>query len=296
MSINLTALYSQQFATTLGLLLQQKQAKIRPTVMTGSHVGKQSSPLDQIGKIAMQQVTGRFSPIGRVDAAVDRRWVLPLDFDLNQLIDKKDDLRMIIDPKAKYLENAVAAANRKMDEIIVDALFGTAKTGETGSTSTTFPSGNQVAVNFDAAANTGLTVAKLREAKRLLMSYEVDFENDPLTAIITSKQHDNLLREVLVTSADFNGGEAVLKEGMITRFMGINLVQCERLGIDSNSYRRIPVYSKSALYLGIWNDVMTDIDVRKDLQSMPYQIYLQMTMGATRLEENKLIEIKCSEA
>jgi hypothetical protein len=294
MSVNIPTHYVQQYSTNISLLLQQKGSKLRNLVMSGSHVGKQASPVDQIGSVAMQQVVGRFGSMGRVDASTDRRWVFPSDFDLPQLIDSFDKLRLLTDPSSVYVQNAVFAAGRQMDDLIIDSMFGTAKTGESGGTSTTFPAANQVAVNHGAAANTGLTVAKLREAKKLLMSYEVDLDSDPITAIVTAKQHDNLLAEAQVISTDFND-KPVMVEGKITRFLGINIVHCERLDTDGSSYRRIPVFAKSGMYLGLWNDITTDISQRKDLQGLPWQAYVYMTAGATRLEENKIIEIKCAE-
>ena len=294
MSVNLPSHFVQQYATNIQLLLQQKGSKLRQYVMSGSHVGKQSSPVDQIGSVNMQPVTSRFAAMGRVDAAVDRRWVFPSDFDLPQLIDSFDKLRLLNDPQSSYVQNAVFAAGRQMDDLIIDSMFGTAKTGETGSTSTSFPAANQIAVNFGASGNTGLTVAKLREAKQLLMSYEVDLDSDPITAIVTSDQHDDLLAEAQVISTDFND-RPVMMEGKVVRFLGINIVHCERLDVDGSSYRRIPVFAKSGMYLGLWNDITTDISQRKDLQGLPWQAYVYMTAGATRLEENKIIEIKCAE-
>jgi hypothetical protein len=181
-----------------------------------------------------------------------------------------------------------------MDDLIIDSFFGTAKTGELGATSTSFAAANQVAVNHGSASNVGLTVAKLREAKKLLMASQVDLDSDPITAVVTAKQHDNLLAEAQVISMDFND-KPVMVEGKITRFLGINIIHCERLDTDGSSYRRIPVFAKSGMYLGLWNDVTTDISQRKDLQGLPWQAYVYMTAGATRLEENKIIEIKCAE-
>lgn len=294
MSVNIPTHYVQQYSSNIQLKLQQRGSKLRGLVMEGSHIGKQASPVDQFDSIAMQSVTSRFQPIGRVDAATDRRWVFPSDFDLPQLIDHFDKLRLLTNPESSYVQNAVYAAGRKMDDLIIDALFGTSKTGETGATSTTFPAANQVAVNFGSSSNVGLTVAKLKEAKRLLMSFEVDLDFDPLTCIVTADQHDDLLGEAQIISTDFND-RPVLVDGRITRFLGINIIHCERLDVDANSYRRVPVYAKSGMYLGLWNDMNTDISQRKDLQGMPWQAYLFMTAGATRLEENKTVEIKCAE-
>ena len=293
MSVNLPSHYVSQYATNIQLLLQQKGSKLRSFVMSGSHVGKQASPVDQIGAVEMQSVSGRFAAMGRVDAAVDRRWVFPSDFDLPQLIDSFDKLRLLTDPQSSYVQNAVQAAGRKMDDLIIDSMFGTAKTGEAGGTSTSFLSGNQIAQDFGAASAVGLTVAKLKEAKKKLMAHEVDVDSDPLVCVITAEQHDDLLNEIQVTSTDFNS-KPVLVDGKINNFLGINFIHCERLDTDG-TYRRVPLFAKSGMYLGLWNDVTTDISQRKDLQGLPWQAYVYMTAGATRLEEKKIVEIKCAE-
>jgi len=294
MSINLANHYAQQFATNIELLLQQKGSKLRGLVTEAPYMGEQASPVDQIGAISMQPVVGRFEPIGRVDADTDRRWVLPSDFDLNQLVDSFDKLRLLQDPTSKFVENAMNAAGRQIDDLIIDAFFGTAKTGKSGSTNTSFLSANQVAVNFGASANTGLTVAKLRQARKILMANEVEMDSDPITVVATATQMDNLLAEAQIISLDFNE-KPVLMDGKIQRFLGMNFVHCERLDVDGSSYRRIPVFAKSGMHLGLWNDIKTDVTQRKDLKGHPWQAYVYMSMGATRLEEKKIIEIKCAE-
>jgi hypothetical protein len=294
MSNNLPSHYVQQFANNIQLLLQQKDSRLDSLVMTGNHVGEQASPVDQLGAVEMQEVVGRFGPIGRVDASVDRRWVYPESYDLNQLIDSFDKLRLLQDPSSSYVMNAVAAAKRKRDAVIISAFFGTAKTGKSGSTSTTFPSGQQIAVDYGAASNVGLSVEKLIKGKELLMAADVDLEADPINCGITAKQHSNLLREIKITSREFNS-EPVLVNGKLKSFLGINFVHSELFGVDGSSYRRIPMWAKSGMYLGLWQDMTTDIDQRKDLSGHPWQAYIKMTLGATRLEEEKIVEIKCAE-
>lgn len=294
MSANIPNHYAQEYATNIELLLQQKGSKLRQFVTSGSYIGEQASPVDQIGSVEMQAVTGRFEPMGRVDADTDRRWVLPSDFDLPQLIDSFDKLRLLTNPESVYVQNAVYAAGRKMDDLIIDALFGTAKTGKTGSTDTSFPAGQQVAVNYGASGNVGLTVAKLREARKILKAAEVDMDMDPLVCIVTAEQEDNLLAEAQVISLDYNE-KPVLVDGRLNKFLGINFIHCERLDVDGSSYRRVPVFAKSGMHLGIWNDITTDISQRKDLKGLPFQSYVYMTAGATRLEEEKIVEIKCAE-
>ena len=299
MSVNLPTHFVQEYSSNVALLLQQKGSKLRPYVMTGNYVGKQASPVDQIGSVTANRVTSRFQPMGRVDAALDRRWVFPVDFDLPQMIDTFDKLRTITDLESSYVQNAVFAMGRAMDDEIISAAFGTAKTGETGATSTSFLSGNVVGVAEGAAAATGLTVAKLRKAKKILMAHEVDVDADTITCVVTAAQHDNLLAEAQITSTDFND-RPVLVDGKINRFLGINFVHCERLatGTDdaSGTSRALPLFAKSGMHLGMWNDVTTSVSKRNDIQGEPWQAYVYGTFGATRIEEKKITKVWCRES
>jgi hypothetical protein len=303
MSINLPSHYVIQYSTNINLLLQEKGSKLRPYVTEGSYVGKQASPVDQFGAIEMQSVTSRFAAMGRVDAAVDRRWVFPSDFDLPQLIDTFDKLRLLTDPESTYVQNAVFAAGRQMDRLILLATIGTAKTGEAGATSTSFTAGNEVDV-ATGGSNSRLNVAKLLAVQELMLANSVDFSSETIVVPLTAKDNSALLNEIQIISSDFNGmDKPVLKDGRVTRFLGMEFVYCQLLetvlgkgtagvgGTDANECN-IPVWAKSGMHLGIWNDVTTSISRRHDLQGEPWQAYVYMTAGATRIEENRVYNIE----
>lgn len=296
MSVNIPTHYVQQYSTNIQLLLQQKGSKLRGAVMTGSHVGKQASPVDQIGAIVAQKVTSRFAPMGRVDAPTDRRWVFPVDYDLPQLIDSFDKLRLLTDPASSYVTNSTYAMGRAQDDEIIAAFFADAKTGEQGGTTTAFATATQtVGVNTGGSAS-NLNVAKLRAGKKILMANEVDIDNDPIYCVITADEHDALLNEIQVVSTDFNS-KPVLVDGKVQQFLGINFIHCERLqtGTDdaAGTSTMVPMYAKSGMYMGMWNDISTDVSQRKDLQGLPYQAYAYGTFGATRLEEKKVVRVWC---
>lgn len=293
MSINLPTHYVQQYSSNIDLLLQQKGSKLRNAVTVGSYTGKAASPVNQVGKIEMQAVTTRFSSMGRVDATTDRRWVYPSDYDLPQLIDSFDELRLIADPRSSYVSNAVMAAGRQFDRLICAAFTGTAKTGETGSTSTSFTAGNEVDV-ATGGSNSKLNLAKLREVKRLMMANHVDFDSEEAFVGITAADHDALLGEIQIVSADFNSGMPVLRDGKIMEFMGFKFIHCELIetAMAGTNEVTLPVWVKSGMHLGVWNDMKHSVSQRNDLQGEPWQLYTAMTAGATRLEENKVYAIE----
>ncbi len=310
MSVNIPDHYTISFSTNVMLLLQEKGSKLRGTVTEGSYVGKQASPVDQISAVEALDVTNRFAPMGRVDATLDRRWVLPSDFDLPQLIDTFDKLRLLTDPESHYTQNAVMAFGRKMDRLIILAFNGTSKTGEQGATSTLFGNSvsgaNQVTVSF-AGTNSKLTVAKLLDIKRQMRVNHVDFDTEEVYCGLTAADEASLLNEIQIISSDFNGGDRpVLKDGKVQRFLGMNFVYCEMIetvagkglgvaptgGTANTNLAEIPVWVKSGMHLGIWNDITSNISRRNDLRGEPWQSYVYATFGATRLEENKVYNVE----
>lgn len=295
MSNQANVYYAQEYANTIMLLLQQKGSRLRSSVTEKEHTGQQASPVDQVGSVEMQPVVGRFAPMGRVDAPADRRWVFPNAKDLPQLLDVFDELKMIVDPKSKYVENALAAAGRQVDREIIAGMLNTNYTGQAAGTAVALPAGQKILKNFGASSNVGLTVAKLREARRLFMAANVDMEAEEFYVAMTATQHDNLLAEAQVISLDFND-RPVLVDGIIRRFMGFNFRFTQLLPfIAGGTVRQNVAWVKSGVHLGLWKDVRTDVDRRKDLQGLPWQVYLWMMMGGTRLEEKKVIEIDCQE-
>lgn len=300
MSENLYELFTTQFSVNLRLKLQQMGSKIRGKVEEGFHVGKQASPVNQVGAVQLQAPAGRFAPLARVDASFTRRWVFPQPGELPQLIDQFDELETIVDPKSQYVTNASNAVGRAWDDVVIAAAFGTAQIGTDGAAFTqetwsSFSGAYTVANIFGSGAtSSGLTVAKLIEANRIFRHNHVDLEADPATVVIGSTQEADLLKQAQVTSSEFNRNGGVLVEGRVTRFMGFSIVVSERLTVASN-VRKCIAFVKSGLYLGMWKDLSNVVSRRYDLSGQPWQLYTNTMYGATRIEPGRVVEIDCAD-
>lgn len=286
--------YARQYATAIELKLQYRGSKLRQYVMEGSYTGDQAQFIDQMGSVEMRPVTQRFAPMGRVDTDTDSRWVFPYDFDLPQMVDKFDKLRLFVDPESKMVENAYLAAGRQLDTLILQAFLGTAKTGLNGSTSTTFNSNNEVDVAV-GGANSRLNVEKLLAVKELMRANHVDLEMEQPYCLLTAKDESNLLKEIQITSTEFNGKDMpVLRDGRITRFLGIEFIYCElaETVLAGTNEVNVPVWVKSGMHLGIWNGITSSVSQRHDIQGEPWQAYMYLTAGASRTQENKVYNIE----
>lgn len=294
MSSEITTAHSEAYASNVELLLQQKKSRLRTAVRSNSYTGKSAQPVQQIGSVELADwVREGDTPI--LNTPHDVRWLQPTTKHGAQLIDKHDFLRTIADFRSPYVETGAAAANRAVDERIITAMFGTSLTGEDKSTPVvwdTWAAANATHL-VDSGGVNGMTVAKLRSAKKALMAAEVDIDNDKLFVVMSAAQHDDLLGETLAASADYNT-TPVLVDGRITAFMGFNFITTELLPVDSNADRRCAAFAMSGLALGIFGDVTGKVTERDD-KSYATQVYTSVTVGATRVEEKKMVEILCDE-
>ncbi len=296
MSENLSQLYVDQFSTNLKLKLQQTTSKLRGRVMEGTHTGaKQASPIQYMGPVKMRAPAGRFAPKNRTDADFTRRWIFPIDRELDQLIDSFDELKTIVDPKSQYSTNAAQAAAREWDDQLIAAATATAKIGTDGaslSDEAFNTTDYRIADTFGSSAASGLTVAKLIEARRKFRKAQVDLEAEEITVVAGSQQESDLLNQVEVVSKEFSD-KPTLMDGKVTRFLGMNIVYSERLPTYTTNTRGVLAFVKSGLYLGVWKDLMSKASIRNDLSGEPWDLYTAMSSGATRLEPGRLLQIAC---
>ena len=287
MSSNITTAFVQQYSNNVQMLSQQKGSLLRNAVDAETIVGKNAF-FEQVGQATAQKRVSRHSDTPQIDTPHARRRVSMVDYEYADLIDKQDQVRTLIDPTSSYAQAAAFALGRSMDDEIISAVSGTAFSGETGSTSVVLPSAQKIT----ESGTDGMTIAKLREAKEKFDSASVD-PSIPRYIVVGPKQISDLLGTTQVTSSDFNTVKA-LANGEITSFLGFNFITSNRLSIASNK-RLCLAFAMDGIKLALGQDIMTRIDERSD-KGYATQVYVCMTMGATRMEEEKVVSIEAHEA
>lgn len=288
-------LRTKQYNKILELVAQQTRSKLIDKVKTGSHTGTSVSVCDKLDEFEMDPVAAVGAPIIHSAQNYDRRWVRPVNFYKAFLRDTFVQLESEIDPQAELMAASIAAINRAMDDRIIAAFFGDAITGADGATTTTWASegsSSVVPVNEGGGgSNVGLNVAKLKAALEIIMGNDVDIESEQIYIGYNSKAHGDLLAEAQIISLDYNE-KPVLKDGRIMSFLGMNFVHTQRVTKDSDGYYRLPVWTKKAMHFGTWKAPRGDISQRKDIQGLPWQVYLDGSFNATRVDAKRLVEIK----
>ena len=287
MSFEITTAFVQQYKDNVALLSQQKGSVLRDAVRVEDDITGKKEFFDQIGATAAQKRTTRHGDTPLISTPHARRMVTLYDHDWADLIDDLDKVKMLIDPQSAYSQNAAFAMGRSMDDEIIAAATGTAYTGEAGETPVALPTAQKI-----ANASSGLTIAKLRAARKILRQGEVD-KSIPLYIVVSAEELDDLLGTTQVTSSDYNTVKALV-QGDIDTFMGFKFLNTERLSV-ATSVRTCFAWAEDGILLGLGQDAEGKISERDD-KNYSTQVYYSMCIGATRMEEVKVVQVDCYHA
>jgi len=291
MSSQITTSFVEQYSSNVAMLSQQMGSKLRGSVDVEKVTGKNAF-FDQVGVTAAQLRTSRHGDTPQIDTPHSRRRLSLADYEWADLVDDVDKVRMLVDPTSSYARAAAAAMNRAMDDVIITAFNASASTGVAGGTSTALPSGQKTATSDQSD---GLTIAKLLAAKKILDDNDVD-PSLKRYIVCGPQQISDLLGTTQVTSSDYNVVRA-LATGAINSYLGFEFIMSTRLNKDATNTtdRLVFAYTEDAIKLGIGKDISAKISERAD-KSYSTQVYYGMSLGAVRMEEEKVVQIPCHEA
>ena len=309
MSQQVTEAFVQQYNSNVIHLSQQKGSMLEPYVRRESQKGK-SQFFDRIGPVAAVKRTGRHADTPQIDTPHSRRMVTIDDYEWADLVDDQDKIRMLIDPTSEYVLAAAWAFGRSKDDVIIASAFGSAYAGDDGKTVVAHPNADKYAAN-DGAVFTNLNVRTLRAIRRMLKKNLVD-KSLQLHIAVTSSQTEAMLGQIEVTNSDYNTVKALV-QGEVDSYMGFKFHELERINLTTSTTataasgvvgagvalagtnRAVIAWAEGGLLMSVGEDVMSRISERPD-KGYAMQPYTRMSIGATRMEEEKVIEVICKEA
>jgi len=283
--------YVSMFTANVESVLQKRGGKLRGLVTSGTYSGEKVQVVNFIGPIEFLKRDTPYQDTVVTEPEHTSRWIAAEDYDAAVLIDRIDTLRMIYDPTSPYVERFREAAARVEDQVILDSFFAVAKAGKLASVNVPFPAADVI-----PNGGTGLTLAKLRATRKLLKKRFVDLEAERPYIIVTADEIDALLGETQVISADYAAIKALV-DGEVTSFMGFTFIPAEgwpstytEIGTGF-TIRQLPVWVRSGMHFGSWQNLQITINGRPDKNNIK-QIHGSMSMGATRLEEGKVLDLE----
>lgn len=313
-SFQITTAFVEGFKETMYMVSQQKT----PRLFGRSRTETQNSESDSYERIGTgdeeaNDILDRHGDTPINNTSHTRRHVSTQDADWGDLIDRLDRVRLIIRPDDAYVRIGIMTLNRKKDDVFIAAALGLAREGKNGTSTVALPDSRKIV----AVAEDGSGASRFNVFTLTLMNAKFDEEDieDGVTKYFawSSKVKQHLLNETKATSSDFTTVQA-LTSGKINEFMGFQFIRSERLPVTTAATNYDPddgqvgavvdVLAAGARRCFAWVedgmlsvtavDLFADVGPRRD-KRMSTQIYVQHSVGAVRMEEEKVLEVLVDE-
>jgi len=287
---------AQAYSSVILPLARQERSMLWETVFHKDKEGIKGKSFyqDQIGTWEMTPKTAVNMQTPKNDPNLSRTRVDMHTYHDARTIDRSLGLQSLSDPLSQSSVCIQSSVGIQYDKIIYAALGGTTYRGEAGGTSVSLPSGQKIAADFEAAGtNTGLTTAKIRHAAKILDAKGVPGYDRYFVASATAKEQ--LLGTQAPTSSDYNTVKALVN-GDLNSWMGFRFIWLPDGIINkASNIADYYAYQKTGVIFGDLDGMFLREEERPDL-SYSKQIYYEITAGAGRLEEAKVVQIKGDES
>lgn len=203
------------------------------------------------------------------------------DFNAAEYADIFNQAKVNFDERQELVQVVANAIGRRQDQIILDALAGS--------------STSNVVDENEGGTDTGLNVAKLRAAKKLL-----DKNNVPMSdrhIIIHANSLASILGETSVTSADFNTVRALVS-GELNTFLGFMFHTIgDRaeggLPIDS-SERKLWAFHRDAV--GYAEGIAPRTEINYIPEKTSFLVNAVFSAGAIAIDAEGIVEVQTTDA
>lgn len=289
MSDTIPKAHVEMFTSSVLYTAQQKGSKLRGTMQREQVIGKQGNA-ERIGKVSMQQKTARHADVPLISTPHSRRRIPIKDWQIRDLIDDTDRLKVIINAETGYSTTFGFAAGRKIDEEALSGLNGTAVDGD--GNSVLFDAGNSPTLDVNASAT--VTVATLVTMRTSMIQNGVD----PMEAFhiaIGGAGLNDLLQATgagALTNVDYAEVKALVR-GEISFFCGFNfhIVHDELLPVVSGSTDRYAMCWTE--FGGVMGDqIAPNIRIERVAEKDSTQVLMTSSFGVTRLDEARVGRIR----
>lgn len=288
---NVEETYIYTYAKNLAFKAQQMNSRLFNTVLSDSSMeagGKLHKVEQQWFPTSLDEKTTRFQDTNLTEMQSENRWYRFKDFNKAIGIDESDVKRALQDPQSAATQTLAMAWARKIDEAIKNAFFGDAIVGEDGDAVKQFKAENEVLNSV--GDTTGLNIEKILAGMEILKASDYLQPDDQVNCPVTAKQWRDLMGELKYTNIEYSNTKT-LPSGILVPFLGVNFVEYQ--GLDSDATDTfVPLYVKRAMFVGTPGLKKVRVGERSD-KSYANQVYIEGSVGATRLDEDGVVRIKC---
>ena len=289
--------FVKQYSDYFELALQKQDSKLQQAcTMAGGYTGEKVQPVKRVGSFEFQPRVSRLQPTINVEPAYYARALAPQPYQVAPIFDRTDAMFLGFSPESSLAESGRAAANRLKDNVLAGAFLTPALTGKDGLSSTPFDTTNMLVPIGTGGNNTGINYDKWVAALEILGRMRALDSGEMPFILISFKQHSRLLKQLEVIDQKYKIKANIDERGRVASMLGVTIIvdDFDALYSAGTNTRKCPMWVKSGMHIGMWDDVKVMIEDRADI-SYARQIFHEIVLGGTRLDERRVVEIDCFE-
>jgi len=283
-------LYGKMFEDTIKTAAQQMESKFRDKVEVESGLKGKSKSFGWLNASAAREKTVRHSDVIRDDPGENRVTAYMRYFYKDISIDTVDKLKTLGDLNSPSVKTVSGALRRQLDDLIIVAATATKYTGENGTVESAWDTDQDV----DTVATYVSTLDQWLAALELLDNGNNDEEEEKFV-MISPRVRTALLNVAKLTSADYQTLQALVPGKFTEPILGFKWGVSNRLPFITGTTRGCLAWIKSGIGLGLWEDIKTRVRENPD-KHFEWEVYANLSAAATRIEDCKVVRIKCDES
>jgi len=259
----------------------QADAVLRNTVRLRTGVTASTHKFPKIGS-GVAQVRVPQTDVTPLNVTYSQATVTLEDWIAAEYSDIFNQAKVNFDERSELVQVVSKAIGRRSDQLIINAL---------ANSSTSLTVSNDI-----GGSDTNLSVAKLREAQRLMNAGNVPMEDRYM--VIHASNLSNLLSETAVTSSDFNTVKALV-QGELDTFLGFKFItlgdrtEGGLTGGGSGADRTVYAYHKNAVGMAEGMGVRSEINYIPEKTS--WLVSSMFSAGAVAIDAGGIVAITCRE-
>ena len=280
-------------------------------------------PLIQGGGLP-SKITTRAPTTPNSEADFTNRRVTRADYhDATISMDRQDLDRIVSDPRSEKTDVLLQKFKRLEDIVYQQAALGIAQGGDLGQTNAVFDTNNIIDVATGAASGkitAGFNYAKQKATIKMFGENLVNLMDGNMPCFVMAwSQWDDMMDDDKYINRDYNSTRLPSGGLYVPDYMGCRFIITEQVpymatggaafqiadtdydangqwaDADNLDIRAVIATTKDATLLEIKPDIMTRVGENPSL-SYRNQVYMEMGLGAVRLEEEKVIVLPCDQS
>lgn len=307
--------YQRQYNETLIHLYELTRPFLINSMVIDTKITGMTKVFSRIGATGYQKKTGRNEIATLQEPDFSARHLSVATYYSASAYDMEDIIKMVGDVRSDIYQEVLNSIYQAQTDAAMATFFADVVINEDGGSTSSFPSANQIAVNYsggpfgqnNGASNIGLNIDKLLKVRSLLSkkklmvnasdnsSLNIAICEDDMQSLMASKiGSDNfpMIDRFNNLQVNFqNAADAMIDSTFKWQGFTFHVIPQNYFLTDGSGYRRLPVWVKDGVVYGMKENISSQM---KDLPTTVESTKVQglTRVGGLRKHDDKVYEIK----